>query len=55
MRTEDEQPIAADRRPRNKPSLGFIVLAVAVAAAIIVSSFALAHVLIGEAFRKLAG
>ncbi|QHT59223.1 hypothetical protein GXP70_04055 [Paenibacillus lycopersici] len=49
-----ERPSTAGLRARKKASPLAIVLVLAVIAAIIVTSFALAHVLIDAAFRKLA-
>ncbi|NBD27518.1 hypothetical protein [Paenibacillus glycinis] len=56
MHIEEERTAdPAVPRTRRKPSLGFVLLAIAVVLAVIVSSFALAHFLVGEAFRRLTG
>jgi hypothetical protein len=52
MREEDTRPLgSADMQRREKPSLGFVILAVAAIGAMVVSSFALAHVLAGKIFH----
>ncbi|MBM7568944.1 hypothetical protein [Paenibacillus sacheonensis] len=53
--TEDERRSLTEPKGPKKPSLGLILALLAVIALIIGSSFALAHAVVGEAFRRLGG
>ncbi|MBO7748299.1 hypothetical protein I8J29_29355 [Paenibacillus sp. MWE-103] len=55
LQGEEEEgiPGPAIRRKAKQPSLGRLLLLLAVAAAIVAVSFALAHLLVGEAFDRL--